>query len=101
MTARGAGTIILAEGHTIERAAVSKKRQILDEVSIDAVLGNIKTLAHANEFVKPLDAGYFGSAGISDAYNAAAARKDWATVDRLVLDALAESHSRYGRVLDA
>lgn len=101
MTARAAGTIILAEGHTIDCAAVSKKRQILDEISIDAVLGNIKEWAHAGEFAKPIDADYFGNAGISDAYDAAVARKDWATVDRLILDTLAQNHSKYGRALDA
>ena len=65
------------------------------------MLDKIEVLTTVNASSESLDADYFGSAAISSAYHGAAARKDWPTVDLLVLDALARNQSKYDRLLDA
>ena len=101
MTAGAAGAIVLAEGHAIDRAAVDRKRRILNGLPIAAVLLRTRVWAKASVPVKLLDVDYFGSVSIFYAYRAAVACKDWPTVDRLVLDALARKPSAYDRLLDA
>ena len=101
MTALNTNTIMLAEGHAIDRAAVHEKRLVLDDLHIGAVLGMARAKAKVGKFVSSPDAGYFGSASASDAYHAVVARKDWATVDQLILDALARDRAIYDKFLDA
>ena len=92
---------MLAEGHAIDCAAVDKKRRILDDLSIDAVLDMSDGWSNAEVSTKSFDADWFGSATTSNACRAAASRKDRQAVDRPILDALGLNHSKYGRVLDA
>lgn len=94
MADSAAGTITLAESHANDRAAVDKKRRILNGLPIAAVLRRTDEWARASVSTKSPDARYFGSASISDACNAAATRKDGPIVDRLVLDALARKLPR-------
>ena len=68
MTALNTNTIMLAEGHAIDRAAVHEKRLVLDDLHIGAVLGMARAKAKVGKFVSSPDAGYFGSASASDAY---------------------------------
>ena len=101
MTARAAGRITLAAGHTIERDAVNKKRQLLDDLSIKAVLGKAKSAwKRVSPFTRSLDGKYFGSKGMFNAYRAAAARKDWAAVDQAVLDVLAQNRPSYDKFIE-
>ena len=86
MTAREAGTITLAPGHTIRRDVVRRRRLMLNDLSIDAVLGKIEAWANISAFTKPPGADHFVDTADSDAYRAATARRDWPAVDRLVLD---------------
>ena len=101
MTAHSAGTITLAEGHTIEGAAVYKRRRLLDDLPIEAVLDRAKAAASIDVLTELLDTSRFGSMITSDAYHTAEARKDWKVADRLVLDTLALNRTVYARVLDA
>ena len=101
MTAYTTNTIALAEGHTIEGAAVYKKRRILDDLSISAVLGNASILTSIRVSKKLPVAVRFADVTNSDAYRAAVSRKDWMVVDRLILDVLARSRVDYARLLDA
>ena len=101
MTAGAAGAIVLAEGRAIDRAAADRKRPILNGLPIAAVLLRTGGWARASAPVKLLDVGCFGSASIFYACRAAVARKDWPTVDRPVLDALARKPSAYDRLLGA
>ena len=101
MTARAAGRITLAAGHTIERDAVNKKRLLLDDLPIKAVLDKVKNATKgASPFTKSLGVKYFGSEAMFNAYRVATDCKDWATVDRLVLDVLAHNRSSYGKFLE-
>lgn len=101
MTAHSAGTITLAEGHTIEGAAVYKKRQLLDDLPIEVVLGQTKAAASVDALTELLDGSRFANMVISDAYRTAVARKNWMLVDRLILDALELNRDVYAKVLDA
>ena len=103
MTARAPGaTIELAPGHVISRAAVRRKMLLLDDLSIDDVVGMIADIWNGiSPLMRSLDARYFGSSTVSDAYRSAAARKDWAAADKAVLDPLARNRARYGRFLEA
>ena len=103
MTARAPGaTIELAPGHVISRAAVRRKMLLLDDLSIDDVVGMIADIWNSiSPLMRSLDARYFGSSTVSDAYRSAAARKDWAAADKAVLDPLARNRARYGRFLEA
>ena len=101
MTVHTAGTIALAEGHTIESAVVHKKRRLLDDLPIETVLRQVKVVAGVDALSELLDRSRFEGGVISDAYRAAAARKDWMEVDQLALDALARNRAVYAKVLDA
>lgn len=101
MTTRSAGTITLAEGHTIESAAVRKRRRLLDDLPIKAALGRAKAAASVDARTELLGVSRFDSMVILDACHTAAVRKDWTAADRLVLDALAQDRAAYARVLDA
>ena len=72
MTAQAAGRIALAAGHTIERGAVNKKRQLLDDLPLNAVLDMVdNVLKGAIPFTRSLDEEYFGSRAMFNAYRAA------------------------------
>lgn len=101
MTMYSTGTITLAEGHAIEGAVVYKKRRILDDLTINSVLKKASLLTSVKTSKKLLDLGQFGDVDIADASRAAAVNKDWAVVDQLVLDVLAQKRSVYAMVLDA
>lgn len=101
MTAHTTDTIALAEGHTIEGAAVYKKRQILDDLSISDVLDNKSILTSIRTSKKLPVGARFWDVTASDAYRTAVSRKDWMVVDRLILDVLARSRVDYARLLSA
>ena len=101
MTVHTTGTIALAEGHTIESAVVYKKRRLLDDLPIKTVLRQAEVVASVDAFTELLDRSRFEGAVILDAYHAAAARKDWKSVDQLVLDTLARNRAVYAKVLGA
>lgn len=101
MTTHSAGTITLAEGHTIEGAAVYKRRRLLDDLPIEAALDRAKTEASVDACTELLGVSRFGSMIIVDASRTAVARKDWSAADRLILDTLAQDRAAYARVLDA
>lgn len=100
MTTYSTGTIMLAEGHTIESSVVYKRQKLLDDLPIKAVLDQIKAVASVDALTEVLDRSHFGSMITSEAYRTAVARKDWAVADLLVLDTLAQNRAVYARVLD-
>ena len=101
MIAHSTDTITLAEGHAIERARVYRKRKILDDISISAMLGKSSILASVKASQSLLNRDHFGGTTTSYVYRAAVSRKDWTVADQVVLDTLAQNRAAYTRLLDA
>ena len=94
--------IMLAAGHYAKRSGVCKKRAVLDNPSMDRVLGMMEDIAASTGALnRPLGVEFFESAGALDEYERAAARKDRRMVDSTVFAALAAGPIACRRLIEA
>lgn len=102
MTAHESDTIVLAPNHTITRRGVRAKQKELENIPLSDAVNKVKSIGSGTDKITGMiDEEFFGSDVVFDRYRSFHAQKNWPSVDKLILDALAAARPNYSKFLDA